>query len=170
MAMDKYLDKDLDIDLDVLLEDALLENTLKEEEENLKKKNTIYQEDPIKKPQLTENDDLTDTFKDSSVPRSSGFVSVIRGPEMVFSREELNFLNRSKIIHTGISRRTMPISLHQALVARYLGKLSLEGMLSIIAAGRKAQNYYHYMTMASQPYFNELTTKYACVSTSSKFS
>ena len=102
---------------------------------------------------------LQDNFEDIFAPRSSGFISVIRGPDLVFSREELNFLNKNKIIHKDISRRAMPISLHQACVARYLGKLSMEGMLSIIAGGRKAQNYYHYMTMASQPFFNELTIR-----------
>ena len=148
MAMDKYLDKDLDIDLDLLLEDALLENTDKEDNEN-----------QMKKPSVINENDSMDAFEDNKVPRSSGFVSVIRGPELVFSREELNFLTQIKIIHTDICRRAMPISLHQACVARYLGKLSMEGMMSIIAAGRKAQNYYHFMTMASQPYFNELTTR-----------
>ena len=119
MAMDKYLDKDLDIDLDLLLEDALLENTLKMEEESSKKKRELNEKDPTydenstKKPQFTINDD----FEDSSLPRTSGFVSVIRGPEMVFSGEELNLLTRIKIIHTDISRRAMPISLHQACVA-----------------------------------------------------
>jgi hypothetical protein len=160
IAMDKYLDKDLDIDLDLLLGDALLENTAKDEKENLIEKKEIhrkeiYEKNQMKKPLFTKENDFVDNFE----PRSSGFVSVIRGPELVFSREELNMLTRSKIIHTDISRRSMPISLHQACVARYLGKLSLEGMLSIIAAGRKAQNYYHYMTMASQPYFNELSTR-----------
>eukprot|EP00090_Calanus_glacialis_P011182 TRINITY_DN19628_c1_g1_i1.p1 TRINITY_DN19628_c1_g1~~TRINITY_DN19628_c1_g1_i1.p1 ORF type:complete len:179 (+),score=45.97 TRINITY_DN19628_c1_g1_i1:65-538(+) len=126
------------------------------EEENFKKKKELNEKDPTydenstKKPQFTIDDD----FENSSLPRTSGFVSVIRGPEMVFSGEELNFLNRSKIIHTDISRRAMPISLHQACVAQYLGKLSMEGMLSIIAAGRKAQNFYHFLTMASQPYKN----------------
>jgi hypothetical protein len=157
MAMDKYLGKDLDIDLDLLLEDALLENTIKQEEEDLMKMKEIHRKKMFKENSYTKppfkNDD------DSMLPRASGFVSVIRGPEMVFSREELNFLTRSKIIHTDICRRAMPISLHQACVARYLGKLSMEGMMSIIAAGRKAQNFYHYMTMASQPYFNELTTR-----------
>ena len=106
MAMDKYLDKDLDIDLDLLLEDALLENTLKMEEENFKKKKELNEKDPTyyenstKKPHFTINDD----FEDSSQPRTSGFVSVIRGHEVVFSREELNLLTRSKIIHTNISR------------------------------------------------------------------
>jgi hypothetical protein len=164
IAMDKYLDKDLDIDLDLLLEDALLENTAKDEKENLIEKKEIhreeiYEENQMKKPLFAKENDFVDNFEDHVLPRSSGFVSVIRGPELVFSREELNMLTRSKIIHTDISRRAMPISLHQAWVAHYLGKLSMEGMMSIIAAGRKAQNFYHFMTMASQPYFNELTTR-----------
>jgi hypothetical protein len=100
MAMDKYLDKDLDIDLDVLLEDALLENNLKMEEENLEKKKELNENNPTndqnstKKPLFTINDD----FEALSQPRTSGFVSVIRGPEMVFSGEE-NLLTRSEIIH-----------------------------------------------------------------------
>ena len=154
LAMDKYIDKDLDIDLDVLLDEALLQNpTVKDEEYDIKNNANIAS----KKIQSSNEDD--DTFDYTSVPRSSGFISVIQGPELVFSREEFHFLNKNKIIHKDISRRAMPISLHQACVANYLGKLSMEGMLSIIAAGRKAQNYYHYMTMASQPFFNELTTR-----------
>ena len=109
MAMDKYLDKDLDIDLDLLLEDALLENIAKDEKENLIEKKEIHRkeifdENQMKKTLFTNENDLVDTFKDNILPRSSGFVSVIRGPEMVFSREELNFLTRSKLIHTDISR------------------------------------------------------------------
>ena len=75
--------------------------------------------------------------------------------------EELNFLNQQKVIHTNISRQAMPISLHQARLAHYLGHLSIEGMLSVVAGGRKAQNYYHYQSMISQPYFNELTVRLA---------
>ena len=91
--------------------------------------------------------------------RTSEFISVIQGPELAFSTEENNFLQKNTIIHKDISRRSMPTSLHQACVARYLGKLSMDGMLSIIANGRKAQNYYHYMTMSSQPFFNELAVR-----------
>ena len=154
MAMDKHLDNELDIDLDLLLENVLLEIPPKKEDESVHTKHTMDKAD------LTNDEDLQDNYEDFSAPRSSGFISVIRGPEMVFSREELNFLNRNKIIHKDISRRAMPITLHQACVARYLGKLSMEGMLSIIAGAKMAQNYYHYMTMASQPFFNELTTRY----------
>ena len=131
----------------------MLEIPKKKEDESAHAKHTMG------KPDLTNDEDFQDNYEDFSEPRSSGFISVIRGPEMLFSREELNFLNRNKIIHKDISRRSMPITLHQACVARYLGKLSMEGMLSIISGAKMAQNYYHYMTMASQPFFNELTTR-----------
>ena len=153
MAMEKHLDNEFDIDLDLLLEDALLEIPKNKEDESAHAKHNM------EKPDLTNDEDLEDNNKDFVAPRSSGFISVIQGIEMLFSREELNFLNRNKMIHQDISRRAMPITLHQACVARYLGKLSMEGMLSIIAGAKMAQNYYHYMTMAAQPFFNELTTR-----------
>ena len=149
LAMDKYLDKDLDIDLDLLLDEALFENPVTKEKESSMGKNNA---DGIK----SSNKDV---YSEDILSRSSGFISVIQGPELIFSTEENNFLQKNKIIHKDISRRAMPTSLHQACVARYLGKLSMDGMLSIIAGGRKAQNYYHFMTMSSQPFFNELTVR-----------
>ena len=148
--MDKYLDKDLNIDLDLLLEEALVENPVKKEKESVMDKKDGNGITSRNKDVDSENFSL----------RSSGFISVIQVPELIFSTEETNFLQKkTNIIHKDITRRAMPTSLHQACVARYLGKLSMDGMLSIIAGGRKAQNYYHFMTMSSQPFFNELTVR-----------
>ena len=78
---------------------------------------------------------------------------------MVFSAEELNFLAREKIVHQGHLRATCPVTMYQARVGLFLGTLSLDEMLFLFSAGRKSQNYYHYMTMVSQPFFSELTTR-----------
>ena len=163
MAMDKYLDKDLEDNLDVLVDDALFETIFKDEERNVRgdKENNgtqTYDIDSISDIQFTQNYDLpNDTL---FAPRTSGRISVIQGLEMVFSTEELKFLSRNKILHEGISRSTCPLNLHQARVGHYLGRISTEGMMGIFAAGRKAQNYYHYMSMASQPAFKELTIRW----------
>ena len=148
LAMDKYLDKDLNINLDVLLDEALIEI-------------------PDKKERVDINDDVgikscneEEIINLEDYPgRLSGFISVIQGPELAFSTEENNFLQKNNIIHKEIARRSTPINLQQARVAHFLGKLSMDGMMTIIAGGRKAQNFYHYMTMSSQPFFNELTVR-----------
>eukprot|EP00092_Neocalanus_flemingeri_P024863 GFUD01026959.1.p1 GENE.GFUD01026959.1~~GFUD01026959.1.p1 ORF type:complete len:871 (+),score=185.18 GFUD01026959.1:91-2703(+) len=154
LAMDKYLDKVSEGNLDDLVDDVLLETLVEVEAGNGKENNETPNYDID-----TKYDDLPDDFKDLIAPSTAGHISVIQGPEMVLTTEEIIFLNRNKIIHEGHLRSTCPVSLFQARVAQYLGKISKDGLMHFLAAGRKAQNYYHYMTMASQPFFNELTTR-----------
>ena len=165
MAMDKYLDKDLELNLDVFIDDALRESKATDEDRNetYKDENSgtkNYDIDRITDLHFTKDDDLPNDVDASFAPRSSGYISVIQGPEMVFSTEELNLLSSNKRMHKGICRSTYPVNLHQARVGHYLGKISTAGMMGIFAAGRKAQNYYHYMSMASQPFFSDLTTRW----------
>ena len=115
LAMDRYLAKDLNIDLDILLDEALLENSVKKEKEC-----------PVRTPDDESFKSSDKTLTSENFPaRTSEFISVIQGPELAFSTEENNFLQKNTIIHRDISRRAMPTSLHQACVARYLGKLLL---------------------------------------------
>ena len=158
MAMDKYLRTNETVDLDSILENVL--NDRKENAYDFMKAETSNSFDGTRE-SPDNKDNFDDEHKPFMLPRSAGSISVIQCPEMIFSMEELNFLNQQKVIHTNISRQAMPISLHQARLAHYLGHLSIEGMLSVVAGGRKAQNYYHYQSMISQPYFNELTVRLA---------
>ena len=161
MAMNKHLDKSSAGNLDAFVDNVLLGTIVEVEAGNLKEnEDKIFDIDTITDLQFTKDDDVPDDVEDFIPPRTSGRISVIQGPEMVFSTEELKFLNKNKIIHEGNLRTTCPVSLFQARVGHYLGTLSLEGMLMIFAAGRKAQNYYHFMTMSSQPFFSELTTRW----------
>merc|ERR1739838_1277802 len=81
LAMDKYLDKDLNIDLDLLLDEALFENPVtKEKESSMGKKDADEIESCNK-----------NVYSEDIPPRSSGFISVIQGPELIFSTEENNF-------------------------------------------------------------------------------
>eukprot|EP00092_Neocalanus_flemingeri_P012947 GFUD01013946.1.p1 GENE.GFUD01013946.1~~GFUD01013946.1.p1 ORF type:complete len:796 (+),score=184.42 GFUD01013946.1:66-2453(+) len=157
LAMDRYLKKSSAGNLDALVENVLLDTLVEVEAGNAKEKEenqvTInYNSETFTDPLFTNEDD-------SIAPRTTGQVSVIQGPEMVFTVEELNFLEKNKIIQEGHLRSTCPVSLYQARVGLFLGTLSMEGMLMVFAAGRKSQNYYHYMTMSSQPFFCELTTR-----------
>ena len=158
MAMDKYLTNNETVDLDSILGNVLIDQ--KENAYDFKRVETSNSFESTREPPDNE-DHFDDEHKPFLLPRSAGSISVIQCPEMIFSTEELNFLNQQKVIHTNISRQSMPISLHQARLAHYLGHLSMEGMLSVVAGGRKAQNYYHYQSMVSQPYFNELTVRLA---------
>ena len=158
MAMDKYLGKSTKDELDALLDDVLLETLAEVEAGNVQKdKDSRY--GTISNIELTRNDKILEETDGFSAPRTSGIISVIRGPEMVFSSEETNFLLQNKLIHERHLRSTIPVSLYQARVGHYFGKLSMEEMLCFVAASRQSQNYYHYMNMVSQPFFNELTTR-----------
>ena len=87
LAMDKYLDKDLNIDLDLLLEEALVENPVKKEKESVMDKKDGNGITSRNKDVDSENFSL----------RSSGFISVIQVPELIFSTEETNFLQKKTI-------------------------------------------------------------------------
>ena len=52
-----------------------------------------------------------------------------------------------------------PVFLYQARVGLFMGTLSLEDMLKVFSTSRQCQNFFHYRTMISMPFFNELTTK-----------
>ena len=158
MAMDKYLKSDETVDLD-----SILGNVLSDQRENAYDFMKVETSNSFEstRESLDNEYHFVNEHKPFLLPRSSGSISVIQCPEMIFSTEELNFLNQQKVIHNNISRQSIPISLHQARLAYYFGHLSIEGMLSVVAGGRKAQNYYHYQSMISQPYFNELTVRLA---------
>jgi len=142
LAMDKYLDKNTVDNLDALIDDVLHDTLVEVESGNAQG-------------EITKADILPEDIEDFITSRTS----VIQGPEMVFSAEELNFLAREKIVHQGHLRATCPVTMYQARVGLFLGTLSLDEMLFLFSAGRKSQNYYHYMTMVSQPFFSELTTR-----------
>lgn len=78
--------------------------------------------------------------------------------EMRFTREEMNNLWIQKVQHEGVLKRVIRQELLAARVANFLGKLSTEQMMGVFATGRKAQNYYHYLSMTNSCYFDMLTT------------
>merc|ERR1719189_12612 len=78
--------------------------------------------------------------------------------EMRFTREEMNNLWIQKVQHEGVLKRVIRQELLAARVANFLGKLSTEQMMGVFATGRKAQNYYHYLSMTNSAYFDMLTT------------
>jgi len=78
--------------------------------------------------------------------------------EMRFTREEMNNLWVQKVQHEGVLKRVIREELLAARVANFLGKLSTEQMMTVFATGRKAQNYYHYLSMTNSAYFDMLTT------------
>jgi hypothetical protein len=77
---------------------------------------------------------------------------------MRFTREEMNSLWVQKVQHEGVLKRVIRQELLAARVANFLGKLSTEQMMGVFATGRKAQNYYHYLSMTNSAYFDMLTT------------
>ena len=74
-------------------------------------------------------------------------ISVIQGPEMMFSMEEEGWMEKLHSVHNNLLSSTCPVNLLQARVGHFLGTLSLDEMLFIFATSRKSQNYYHYKSM-----------------------
>ena len=70
------------------------------------------------------------------------------------------FLKNQEKVQKANLRNTARQDLFEARVKNYFGQLSFEGMMMIVAAGRKAQNYYHYLTMSSLPFFTELLERW----------
>ena len=58
-----------------------------------------------------------------------------------------------------ILRICVPIRLYQARVGIFLRTLSLDEMNAVFSTSKKSTNFYHYKTMCSMPFFNDLTTK-----------
>ena len=58
----------------------------------------------------------------------------------------------------GIFEKTAE-KVHEGRVLHYLGAIALEDMLEGACLIRKAQNYYHYRSMSSSPYFTQLSTR-----------
>jgi hypothetical protein len=151
IAMEKYFAKDLEVNLEDLVNDTILESsTSTENKKGEASKNEEYH--------ITSITNLP-VVNTENAPRASGSIFANIGPDLVFTTEELSFLSQNQIVHKNITQSTCPISLHKSHVAHFMGRISTEGMLKICSAGRKAQNYYHYMSMTSQPFFNELTTR-----------
>jgi hypothetical protein len=92
-----------------------------------------------------------------------GRTSVIRlqsdAPEMSFTSEELCCIKAQEKVQKSNLLNTARQDLFEARVQNYFGQLSHEGMLMTVASGRKAQNYYHYLTMISLPFFEDLSEK-----------
>jgi hypothetical protein len=86
-----------------------------------------------------------------------GRTSVIRiqnnSPAIGFTSEELCCIKAQEKVQKTNLLNTARQDLFEARVQNYFGQLSHEGMLMIVASGRKAQNYYHYLTMFSLPFF-----------------
>lgn len=80
------------------------------------------------------------------------------GLEVRFTREEMNSLATLKETHQRNNKLIMKNDLFAAIVAHFLGTLSIEAMLHVFSSGRKAQNFYHYLTITSTPFFDSLTT------------
>ena len=100
--------------------------------------------------------DETQWFRGTSVIQLSKTV-----PEIVFTTEELMSIKDQENIQKSNLRNTARRDLFEARVKNYFGQLSVEGMMMIVAAGRKAQNYYHYLTMSSLPFFQELSERFS---------
>ena len=92
-----------------------------------------------------------------------GRTSVIRiqnnSPDIGFTSEELCCIKAQERVQKSNLLNTARRDLFEARVQNYFGQLSHDGMLMIVASGRKAQNYYHYLTMISLPFFEELSEK-----------
>ena len=92
-----------------------------------------------------------------------GQTSVIRiqnkTPDIGFTSEELCCIKAQENVQKCNLLNTARQDLFEARVQNYFGQLSHEGMLMIVASGRKAQNYYHYLTMISLPFFEDLSEK-----------
>ena len=80
-------------------------------------------------------------------------------PYLKLTIEESKSLDKMFTDTKILLKRTCPVSLYQARVGYFLNTLDLEGMLSIFVNSRRAQNNYHFMTMMSMPYFEDLTTR-----------
>ena len=80
-------------------------------------------------------------------------------PEVVFTTEELCVLRDQELVQKSNLLNTARKDLFEARVKNYFGQLSHEGMLMVVASGRKAQNYYHYLTMSSLPFFQDLSER-----------
>ena len=94
-------------------------------------------------------------LEDISVVRS-----IIHSPEMIFSTEEVRFLNQLNTIHRDLPKKSMSFSLLQSKIKHYLGHLSRKDLdVQNSDEGRKSMNFYHLQSMNSQPYFSELTIR-----------
>ena len=71
-------------------------------------------------------------------------------------------MSEPKVKAFGCARRIFERTaekVHEGRVLHYLGSIALEDMLEGACLIRKAQNYYHYRSMSSSPYFTQLSTR-----------
>ena len=100
--------------------------------------------------------------KDDSEPsyRETSVIQIYqKTPEIVFTKEEMLVLRDQESLQRYNLLNVARQDLYEARIQNYLGQMSHRGMLMIVAAGRKAQNYYHYLTMKSLPYFEDLSDR-----------
>ena len=90
--------------------------------------------------------------------------SVIRGPlntnpELCFSIEESKCILKLKNTHAINHRSNFQKDMFEARVNCHYGSSTMEEIMALVSSGRKIQNYYHYLTMSSMPYFSELSVR-----------
>lgn len=135
--------------------DDLLRETLNEMEkayevdiETVERKPFVKSENDVKKELVQECESL---FSSSSFPVAEVYMNL--------TFEESKCVKSLVNDTQSILRTCVPISLYQARIGIFLGTLSMEDMCSVFAISKKSQNYYHYRTMCSMPFFKDLTTR-----------
>ena len=86
--------------------------------------------------------------------------SSMSNPYLNLTIEESHFLDKFSTDNIVLIKKCVPENLLQARVGAYMGTMRMEDVLNIFGLTRKAQNFYHYKTMCSMPFFNELTTRF----------
>jgi len=145
-AWDQVLEQYLPTTEDAIVELCLPSRPLPSENKEIPKRGDI---------QCIGHWDQENGSKESCISYNSGVPAEM---EMRFTREEMNNLWIQKVQHEGVLKRVVRQELLTARVQNFLGKLSTEQMMGVFATGRKAQNYYHYLSMTNSCYFDLLTT------------
>ena len=114
---------------------------------------------------------ITDTIKEEAIDvkydiseyescsGGNSSLNVFSDPYMNLTMEETHSLDRLVTDTKHHLKECCPVSLWEARLGLHMGTLNHDEMLKIFTLSRKAQSFYHYKTMFSMPYFNELTTR-----------
>ena len=136
--------------------DDLLKETLEEMERAYEINIETIDREPFVK---SENEVKTEIVQECESLFSSNNFSCIQDVYMNLTFEESSCVKSLVSDTQSILRTCVPISLYQARIGMFLGTLSMEEMLNVFATSKKSQNFYHYKTMCSMPFFKDLTTR-----------
>ena len=114
----------------------------------------------ISKPNI-QNEESTIIDSDTNINNESYTrrASWMSNPDMKLTMEESSYIFKLSSENGFLMKSCVPVSLLQARVGAFMGTMSMDDLLRVFGLSRKAQNFYHFRTICSMPFFDQLTNR-----------